>query len=87
MKITWFRTLIKIWIALTSLAAFLAGWILLGHSGKPVSASAASQPAQIAPLPTLAPIAPLDSNSTGLQPMPAQQPSFQFLPRMRTMGS
>lgn len=86
MKNTWLRNLIKIWIVVTSAAAFLVGWILLGHSGKPVQAGALGQPAQqLAPLPTLAPLPDL-SSGTGLQPM-QQQPSFNFSPRLFTRGS
>lgn len=99
MKTKPFQTLLKVWITVASLAAFLFGWIVLGHSGKPVtSASAGSTTSsttnlssQLAPLPTLAPLAPLGS-STGLQSLPqvqtqVQQPASNFTPRFRTRGS
>jgi hypothetical protein len=87
----WFRGLMKIWIAMVSVIVFFGGWIIFGHTGKPVEAQGA-QPAgngqQLAPLPTLAPLPDLSSGAS-LQPLPAQQqPSFQFsMPRMRTRGS
>ncbi len=95
MKNQAFRTLLKIWIALASVIAFLFGWVTFAHSGKPVSAASASsgagQSAQLAPLPTLAPIAPLGStqaqqpsqNFTQIQP----QQTFNFLPQLTTRGS
>lgn len=86
-KNSMFRAMIKVWIALTSLAAFLFGWAILGHSGKPVSAGVSVQP-QLQPIPTLAPIPPLNTN-TGFQPLPQQQsaPSFNFFGGFRTRGS
>jgi hypothetical protein len=95
MNIKIFRFFLKIWIVLGSLAAFLGGWIMLGHSGKPVTDVQAADPnaaSQLAPLPTLAPLPSLSSGSTssqGLQPL-AQQPSSgssTFRPRLRTRGS
>ncbi len=95
-----FRFFLKIWIVLGSLAAFLGGWVLLGHSGKPVAVQAGTSPtggsapanvSQLAPLPTLAPLPSLSSSpSQGLQPL-AQQPSTSsattIRPRLRTRGS
>jgi hypothetical protein len=99
MKTKPFQTLLKVWITVASLAAFLFGWIVLGHSGKPVTSSSASAASttsseaavQLAPLPTLAPLAPVGSTTT-LQTLPqiqsqAQQPSSSFTPRFRTRGS
>ncbi len=85
MKNSWFRTVIKIWIVLTSAVAFVAGWIMLGHSNKPVTAAASQSGsgAQVAPLPTLA---PLGNNNFSLQPLQSS-PSSAFAPRMRTRGS
>jgi hypothetical protein len=94
MKNQGFRTLLKIWIALASAIAFLFGWVTFAHSGKPVSASSGSnvagQTAQIAPLPTLQPIAPLGSiqqpqQQTFQQIQPQQ--TFNFLPQLQTRGS
>jgi hypothetical protein len=82
-----FRWFIRAWIGLTTLAAFIFGWIFLGHSGKPVSAGVqTSLPGEVAPLPTLAPLPSLNDGSFA-QPS-AQQPSIQFArPMFRTRGS
>ena len=71
MNIKIFRIFLKIWIVLGSLAAFLGGWVMLGHSGKPVSSVQAADPnanstSQLAPLPTLAPLPSLSSGSNSL---------------------
>jgi hypothetical protein len=98
MKNKAFQTLLKVWITVASVAAFLFGWIVLGHSGKPVSASASTTPldtttSQLAPLPTLPPLPSLSSSGGNtLQALPliqsqVQQPSSSFLPRLRTRGS
>jgi hypothetical protein len=87
-KNNWFRWLIRTWIGLISLAAFLFGWIFLGHSGKPVDASSQNvPPGNVVPLPTLAPLPSLNDGSF-TQPLPQQQPSIQFArPMFRTRGS
>ena len=89
MKSNWFNKLLHVWIAVTSLVAFLLGWVFLGHSGKPVSGSSVNnliRSSELTPLPTLAPLPMItNSGSSGFQP---QQPSFQFAqPRFRTRGS
>lgn len=92
MNIKLFRFFLKGWIVLASLAAFVGGWVMLGHSGKPVAAQPQELPAsQLAPLPTLAPLPSLNSSNTnnsnlGLQSLP-QQPTASFRPRLRTRGS
>lgn len=88
MKNNPFKLFLRFWIGLTSIGAFIASWIVLGHTGKPVAANAigaavsgtpaqdASQSTQqLAPLPTLAPLPSLDGGSTQtqLQPLPQQQ--------------
>jgi hypothetical protein len=91
---------LRIWIALTSMVAFLSGWAMFSHANKPVpifSTSSQSQvvdPGGLAPIPTLPAVPSLDqltngSNSSAIQPLPSlpQVSSQQFLPRMRTMGS
>lgn len=99
---TWFRILLRVWIAMTSVAAFIGGWAFFGHSGKPVSASDAilnpdpqvAGPVQVTPLPTLAPLPTFNGQAANIQPLPQQQlpqvsqPSFQFSqPRLRSRGS
>jgi hypothetical protein len=88
MKNKSFQTLLKAWIAIASLGAFLGGWILLGHSDKPVEASALSGgggSTELKPLPTLAPLPSF--NSSSLQPIQQQAPASSFVPRLRTRGS
>lgn len=51
-----FRFALNIWITLVSILSFLFGWIVLGHSPKPVQPSSQPAVANIAPLPTLAPL-------------------------------
>ena len=98
MKTKAFQTLLKIWITVASLAAFLFGWIVLGHSGKPVAANTsattldpAANTASYSTLPTLPPLPTLSNNSSSntLQALPQvqSQPSTSFLPRLRTRGS
>lgn len=94
-KTNWFKIFVRLWIGLTSLAAFIGGWIFLGHSGKPVSAAslnaqdAAGQVQSLQPLPTLEPLPSLDSGSTVQQfsNQPSFQQNFNFTPRFRTRGS
>ncbi len=62
------KLLLRIWIGTTSVFVFLASWIMLGHSPKPISnPSSLSSAALVAPLPTLAPLPPIGSgnNSAG----------------------
>ncbi len=86
MKNTGFRFLLRAWLALTSIAVFLGGWVVLGHSPKPAetSSSSSSTVTQLAPLPTLAFPVEQDAGSSIRQ----VQPSFQFAqPSFRTRGS
>ncbi len=91
-----FRILLKGWITAASLGAFFFGWAVLGHSGKPAVANSSNTTntdpvganAQVAPLPTLAPLPPVGSSVQSLQPLAQQQPLTTFSqPRFRTRGS
>ncbi|MCL4528613.1 MAG: hypothetical protein M1282_04290 [Chloroflexi bacterium] len=101
---TLFKLGLRVWIALTSIVSFLVGWIALAHSPKPVqptSVSVSSAPGvSITPLPTLAPLSPLNFSNNGgnLQsqsfsvqpaPQPQVQPQNFFAPQpsFRTRGS
>jgi hypothetical protein len=87
MKPSFMRILLRWWIALTSLAAFLTGWVVLGHFQGSVSASSSSTPAaELAPLPTLEPLPSLDSSQV-MRPLQLQQPSFSSGFRLRTGAS
>jgi len=75
-------------IAAGSLMGFLGGWGLLAHAGKPATVSA--PPPITAPVPSFdpAPLPPLDSGPSTLQPLPALPPMRSIMrPRLRTGGS
>jgi len=90
------KIILRIWIAVTSLATFLGGWIFLSHAPKPASLSPAldrvESPAGFQPLPALPTVSSMDSTNLDdqrLQPLPTlsvDTPS-NFFPRMRTGGS
>jgi hypothetical protein len=88
MKTKAFQTLLKIWITVASVAAFLFGWIVLGHSGKPAASSASidtsttgstdtTTSSQLSALPTLPPLPTLSpnnsANSSTLKALPQTQ--------------
>ncbi len=92
---------LRVWIALTSVLSFLAGWMLLAHAGKPAPliatqpapADSANTSSVLNPLPTLQPLPSLNqltSNSgSTLQSLPSIQsnPSTSFFPSFRSRGS
>ena len=75
-------------IVIGSFSGFFAGWSLLAHAGKPVSADLSINVDAVAPLPTLPPLN-FTTNGSQLQPLPALPPSSQnsVRPRLRTRGS
>ncbi len=88
----------RFWITLTSVFSFMIGWAMLAHAPKPVQASAAQTTSSVAPLPTLAPLQPLNFSSNGgiqtqqfsvVPPAPAPAQSFfsQPAPMFNTGGS
>ena len=72
-----------------SFTGFFAGWSLLAHSGKPVSADSSIRVDAPAPLPTLPPLNFSTNSGSSLQPLPALPPTSQnsSRPRLRTRGS
>lgn len=71
---------LNFWITITSVVSFLTGWILLAHAPKPVQNNSSSR-VEVAPLPTLEPLAPLsDFNSSSDNPQSQTQsvPFFNF---------
>jgi hypothetical protein len=88
------KTALRVWIATTATGSFLAGWALFAHSPKPVQPAPAAR-SVAAPMPTLAPLPPLDiSGSSG--GVGGQSPTFNIqgrpslfaqAPLFRTGGS
>jgi hypothetical protein len=92
------KLIVRIWLALTSAAAFVFGWGLLAHAPK---AEASSQPELAAPavhdpaapgVVQLAPVPSLEQLRSGAQVSGAPAPSIRFstvqsAPRLRTRGS
>ena len=85
-----FKNFLRYWFAITSVLSFLAGWVILAHSPKPVQPTTS---VNSAPLPTLPPIQSFgNGNNNGFgffstnNSQTNSQPSLGF-PRMRTGGS
>jgi hypothetical protein len=81
------RLALRVWIASTSLAGFLGGWVLLAHAPKPaplVTPAPASAEVTLAPLPTLP---PLGQGSVQLQQLPSPAQNSGVFSRLRTRGS
>ena len=78
---------LNFWITITSVLSFLTGWILLAHAPKPVQNNSSSL-ANVAPFPTLQPLAPLsDLNSDQNVAQPQQSiPFLNFQPPQRSSG-
>jgi hypothetical protein len=79
---------LRIWITLTSVSSFLAGWVLLAHSPKPTQPKSVPS-VVVTPLPTLMPLN-LSGSGSSFQNVPfvVQQPSvFAPAPIFRTGGS
>ena len=56
MNVKFWKSLIRIWFTLTSLASFLVGWVVLAHSPKPNQ----FHPSNIPSMPSLNPVPSLD---------------------------
>ncbi len=58
---------LRLWIAITSLVSFLAGWVVFSHAGKPAPLFSSSNNTQsnvsntIDPIPTLPPVPSLNN--------------------------
>jgi len=89
------KIFLRIWIVLTSLAAFGLGWAALAHSPKPApllgsqASSASSLAAQFPPIPSLQQLQPSSaSTSSGTSLNFSLAPSANVsAPLLRTMGS
>jgi hypothetical protein len=85
-----FQKSLRVWIATASLAGFFGGWVLLAHAPKPAQLPQDAAPADLAPVPTLAPIPSLDGKIQNFQQFsvaPSTRSNNNFSPRLRTGGS
>ena len=82
---------LRFWITITSMIAFITGWIMLAHAPKPVSASSSSSVNSV--IPTLEPLRPLsefqgsDDDSFQSQPFFNSPQRNQARPFFSTGGS
>ena len=80
---------LRFWITLTSIVSFMAGWVMLVHSPKPIQSSQVVAQS----LPTLEPLPPLDQFNSGNEFQQSQTFSlprrnrFSLFPNFRTGGS
>ncbi len=84
-----FQNSLRALIVAGSIGGFLGGWVLLAHSGKPVSAASDPANATLPPL-NLQALAPSNSSPSAFQPLQSlpSTPSTAFsMPRFRTRGS
>lgn len=77
-----FKFGLRLWIMLTSIMSFLAGWIMLAHAPKPVQNSSPSS-VNIAPLPTLAPLPDLGSSNNQNSWNPFQNSPLSVQPQVQ----
>lgn len=54
------KSILRAWLAVASAFIFLATWVILGHSPKPLD----SRYSSVTPLPTLAPFQPLSEEQS-----------------------
>jgi len=86
MKIT--KTLLHVWIALASVAAFFLGWIGLAHSPKPIQPQTATNTTTtLAPLPAMPSLSQIQERSVTASPFLASSRSASSRPVFRSRGS
>jgi hypothetical protein len=82
---------LRVWITLTSVLSFLAGWMLFAHAGKPApliatqlvpadSSNVSNATNTLNPLPTLQPLPSLNDLTTNSATQLQSLPSFQNNP-------
>ncbi len=88
------KIFLRYWFAITSVLSFVAGWIILAHSPKPVQPTTNTNTNSLAPIPTVAPIqtfgVPNSNNSGngfGLFTSPQNNSQSFGFPTIRTGGS
>jgi hypothetical protein len=87
-----FKIGLRIWIAFSSMFGFLAGWVMLAHSPKPVPPTQIASVPQPIDLRALPPLPSISQPGLNVQPLtlqtitPLPQTSLSR-PRLRTGGS
>jgi len=66
-----YKNLLRVWIALASIAAFVLGWIGLAHAPKPVQAqsSTTATSTQLDPLPPMPSLSQVQQDNTVSTPL------------------
>jgi hypothetical protein len=90
-----YKNLLRIWIAIASVIAFVLGWIGLAHSPKPIQNSSASTTttttttttAQLAPLPPMPSISQVQQDSFVPAPFVSSPQISNAAPVFRGRGS
>ena len=77
------KTIIRVWFTLASVASFLVGWVVLAHAPKPNQFN----PANIPSMPKLDPVPSLNQVTTSEQPQSFIRPSQQHTVILRSGGS
>jgi hypothetical protein len=79
-----FKFGLRLWIMLTSVMSFLMGWIMIAHAPKPTQSSAPSS-FNTTPIPTLAPLPNLGTDSVQNNGNFFQSPQFSVQPSIQTL--
>jgi hypothetical protein len=87
------KKILRLWITVSSVSAFLFGWVVLAHAPKPsslITTPAAVVQQSLAPLDPLAPLPALDQLQDPSSSTLIQQGNLSTnidIPRLRTSGS
>ncbi len=73
-----YKNFLRIWIGVVSVASFLAGWVFLAHSGKPVAFGASSNPSNTSNV-----VQPVNSTTSTTDPN-AIVPTLPPLPTLQS---
>jgi hypothetical protein len=85
-----YKTLLHIWIATASVAAFFLGWIGLAHSPKPIqpqSAASTNTTTSLDPLPAMPSLGQIQQGSASVSTFRASSQTFAARPVFRSRGS
>ncbi|GEM_PF-3486064 len=83
-----YRKFLRLWLAVSSFAGFLTGWVFLAHSAGPETVTmpdGATIVLDLPPIPSVDDFAAAESDAGSVQSFTFSQPSFPV--RMRTGGS